>query len=93
MWIYIALYSMVKCSTHLTPPHKIYDRFITTTNTSISTALPSDAPGAPIMTCIPSDTKYGGRIFLLNTGTFLEDHMAAHMRTLYSSLVPTLNLE
>jgi len=76
---------------HSTP--KIYGRFITTTNTSVSTALPSDGPGAPIMTCILFDNEYGGKMFLQNTGIFLEDYIAAHMTRHYSSLVPTLNLE
>jgi hypothetical protein len=80
--------------TSLPPPtSKIYGRFITITNIPVSTALPSDGPGAPIMTSILFDTVYGGRIFLQNTGIFLEDYMAAHMTRHYSSLVPTLNLE
>jgi hypothetical protein len=57
------------------------------------TALPSDGPGAPIMTSIPFDTEYGGRMFLQNTGIILEDYMTAHMTRHYSSLVPTLNHE
>jgi len=58
---------------------KIYGRFITKTNTSVSTALPSDGPGAPVMISILFDTEHGGRMFLQNTGIFLEDYMVAHI--------------
>jgi hypothetical protein len=93
VWIHRALYSMVKCfhTPRSTPQHLLQIHY--SNQHFYFYYITKWWSRCTIMTSILFDTEYGGRMFLQNTGIFLEDYRVAYMTRHYSSLVPTLNLE